>query len=894
MPEPLPLRQGDPERVGEHRLTGFLGEGGQGVVYLALTPSGERVALKVLHAKLADDPAAQRRFRREAEATRRVAQFCTARVLEVDTVGARPYILSEYVDGESLQQAVLRDGPRTEHALLRLAVATATALVAIHRAGIVHRDLKPSNVLLGPDGPRVIDFGIARALDAGQSMTSGVIGTPAYMAPEHFHGQDVGTAGDVFAWAGTMVFAATGRPPFGAGALPTVMHAILTGTPDLSAVPESLRALLHAAFAKDPRARPSSEEVLDTLLNLNGRPAPSLPARAAPPPPVRSPAETSPASGRRGPRRRVLVVGAAVTTACALAAALWVGISQKGAGQAGGTAGGRASGQAAVKGPGAVPDAAVTSIANPSSKRGGTIRIAVGYALPSLDPGNNYHTSIWNLMRLYGRALTMYPPVPGAAGREPVGDLAEGPGVPGDGFRTWTYRLREGLRYEDGTPIVSADVKHAVLRTLSVEVHDRGPSHFSDLLDLPEGYRGPYRSPGVDTSSAIETPDDRTVVFHLVKPYPTFDHVVQNPQTVPVPPARDTREKYGNKVLSSGPYRFGSLRQGKRLVLVRNPRWSAATDPHRRALPDRFEIDFDVDQDVIDDGLVSGDLDLDLDPGAVQDLADRIAARPDLRARSDVTTVNYLRYIALNPEVPPFDNVSCRRAVFAAADRVFLRDAFGTGLGAGRIATGLLPPGLPGHRPLNLHQTGGGDLEQARAHLAACGRPKGFTARITYESDLTSESDAAERLKRSLARVGIRLILKGFPGKDYLDDHGGNPAALRREAIGLAVMSWNPDWPETRDYLSYLVDSREISEKVSYNVSVRLPEVDRLLDRAYGEPDAARREDLWAQVDRTVMEQAVVLPVQWDTNVLLRSGRLTNAYVSSAFRDYDHLALGVS
>ncbi|MFI6507912.1 ABC transporter substrate-binding protein [Streptosporangium sp. NPDC050855] len=933
MPEPLPLRQGDPERIGEHRLVGFLGEGGQGVVYLALTPSGERVALKVLHAKLADDPAAQRRFRREAEATRRVAQFCTARVLEVDTVGARPYILSEYVDGESLHQAVLRDGPRAEHALLRLAVATATALVAIHRAGIVHRDLKPSNVLLGPDGPRVIDFGIARALDAGQSVTSGVIGTPAYMAPEHFHGQDVGMAGDVFAWAGTMVFAATGRSPFGSGDLPVVMHAILSGTPDLSGVPESLRPLLHAAFAKDPRERPTSGEVLDALLNPGGAsvpgpasrpevrdaPPPSspsspVPSSSVPPSPVppspspsspflpspspspspslpSSPApswgfRTSPLGGLRR-HRRVLTAGAAVVTACALVVALWPRTT-------GGSGSGPPSGQAVAGAARTGPDAALTSIAAPSAKRGGTIRMAASFTPDSLDPGNSYYVSLWNVMRLYGRSLTMYRPAPGRAGREPVGDLAEGPGVPADDSRTWTYRLREGLRYEDGTPIVSADVKHAVLRTLDRDVLDEGPHHFRSLLDLPEGYRGPYRSPGADTSSAIETPDDRTIVFHLLRPYPTFDHVVQSPQTMPVPPSKDTRQKYGSRVLSSGPYRFGTLREGRRLVLVRNPRWSAATDPHRRALPDRYEIDFGLDQDTIDSRLVSEDVDLDLAARADVGLADRIAARPDLRARSDVATVNQLRFIALNPEVPPFDNVSCRRAVFAAADRVSLRDAFGTGLRSGRIATGLLAPGVSGYRPLNLYQTGGGDLESARGHLAACGRPGGFTARIGYRTDRLGEPEAADRLRRSLERVGIRLALRGFPEEDYLDDHGGNPAELRREAIGLVMMRWNPDWPEGRDYLSYIVDSREIEDGGSFNVSVRLPEVDRLLDRAYVETDAARREDLWSQVDRAVMEQAVILPVQWETHVLLRSGRLTNVHVSDIFQDYDYLNMGVS
>ncbi|MFD0478870.1 serine/threonine-protein kinase [Nonomuraea thailandensis] len=167
----------------------------------------------MLHARMAEDPEARRRFLREVELARRVAPFCTASVLDMGMHDDRPYIVSEYVRGDSLERAVRRDGPRTGGGLERLAVATATALAAIHRAGVVHRDLKPGNVILGPEGPVVIDFGISRALDHAATQT-GAVGTPGYMAPEQVSMDPVGPAADVFSWAATMVFAATGRRAF--------------------------------------------------------------------------------------------------------------------------------------------------------------------------------------------------------------------------------------------------------------------------------------------------------------------------------------------------------------------------------------------------------------------------------------------------------------------------------------------------------------------------------------------------------------------------------------------------------------------------------------------------------------------------------------------------------
>ncbi|MGH3243887.1 MAG: serine/threonine-protein kinase, partial [Spirillospora sp.] len=280
--EITPLRAGDPSRLGAYRLTGLLGEGGQGTVFLGEDEPGHRVAVKLLHARFSGDPKARARFAAEVAVAKRVSAFCTARVLDSDVEGDSPYIVSEYIEGPPLSKVLLAAGPRRGAELDRLAIGTMTALAAIHQAGVVHRDFKPANVLVAPDGPRVIDFGIARALDATGTMSSTAIGTPAYMAPEQISGARVGPAADVFSWGATMVYAASGRPAFGQDSIPAVMHRILNLPPDLGELHEPLRQIVADCLSKDPALRPESQNVLAHLLDLAGSlPQPGAPQDAA-------------------------------------------------------------------------------------------------------------------------------------------------------------------------------------------------------------------------------------------------------------------------------------------------------------------------------------------------------------------------------------------------------------------------------------------------------------------------------------------------------------------------------------------------------------------------------------------------------------------------------------
>jgi serine/threonine protein kinase len=266
------LREDDPARIGRYRLTARLGEGGMGVVYLAESEDGDPVAVKVLRPELIGDAELRARFGREVETLQRIQGVCTVRVVDADTGGRKPFLVTEYVDGPSLTEYTGLHGPLDPEMLYGLATGLAEALTAIHAAGVAHRDLKPSNVLLAADGPKVIDFGIAQVMDATALTKTGMtVGSAGFMAPEQIRGR-AGTAADVFAWAVTVGYAATGESPFGSGTSHAIMYRILHEQPDIGAIPPLLRPMVAAALDKEPVARPSAVELLAQLTSAPTRP----------------------------------------------------------------------------------------------------------------------------------------------------------------------------------------------------------------------------------------------------------------------------------------------------------------------------------------------------------------------------------------------------------------------------------------------------------------------------------------------------------------------------------------------------------------------------------------------------------------------------------------------
>ncbi|MEV0147558.1 MULTISPECIES: ABC transporter substrate-binding protein [unclassified Nonomuraea] len=541
-------------------------------------------------------------------------------------------------------------------------------------------------------------------------------------------------------------------------------------------------------------------------------------------------------------------------------------------------------------------DAALTGVFNPSTKKGGTIKLANSGDWDSLDPADTYYGYSWNFIRLYGRALTMFPGKPGAEGAKPVPDLAKELGKPSADFKTWTYTLRDGLKYEDGTPITSKDVAYGVARSFDRETFPNGPTYLNDLLDWPKDYKGPYKSKGADFSSAVETPDDKTVVFHLKQPFSGFDYLTQMSVTMPVPQAKDTGTKYQEHVISSGPYKFEKNEIGKGFTLVRNDQWDAATDPNRPALPDRYEVSTNVNADDIDNRVISGDLHVAVEGTGVQPAAlSKILPDPALKARTDNPTIQRLWYTSINPTVKPFDNKDCRIAVQYAADKTGYVAAYG-GTTGGEIATHLLPPGIPGSQKFDLYPSpeGKGDLAKAKEYLAKCGQPNGFETNISYRAERDKEKKTAEGLKESLARVGINVTLKPYPLKDYFSLYAGKPSFVVKENLGLAINGWGSDWPDGYGFLQQMTDSRVIREGGgSSNLSVRIPEVDKMFDQVLQEADPAKREQIYAAIDKRVMEESVILPGIVAKSLLVRGKGLTNVLINDGQQMYDYVAMGV-
>jgi peptide/nickel transport system substrate-binding protein len=580
-----------------------------------------------------------------------------------------------------------------------------------------------------------------------------------------------------------------------------------------------------------------------------------------------------PAWARGLPRRRVLAGAAVVLLVVVIAVSC------------GGGAGGRAD-VPVVEGK---PDAGVTGVRAPSTRTGETLRV-VSAEIDSLDPQRSYLPGVWNLMRLYTRTLVTYSSEPGRTDNL-VPDLATDLGTPSEDGLSWTFTLRDGVRFENGRPITSRDLKYGIERSFASDVIVGGPTYVVDLLDDPGNpYAGPYQDESPDKLglAAVETPDDRTITFRLRAPQPDFPFVMALPSSSPVPVEADTGAEYGRKPVSSGPYVITSVDPATGILLERNPQWDPATDGVRAALPDRVVVRTGLTGVERDQALLAGSADVDATGTGVQPATTaRLALDEEhpVRDRVDDTTTGALRLLALPTDVAPMDNPDCRAAVAAAVDRTAVQKQLGGPVNAVRRSE-LWPRGLDGgpkdsdSRP---------DLAAARAALEACGQPDGFST-VLAVADTPTSVDVAEEIAGQLAEVGIQVEVRPLSANTFYATDVGDPDSVTASGFGLILATWTADFSTPGSFLTPLVDGRSIRDVGNTNYA-RLNDagVNGLVDTARGAADPAA----WREVEAAVKATSAYVPLA-ETRVQLVAGqRLRNGVVMQPYSGYDLATAGV-
>lgn len=519
------------------------------------------------------------------------------------------------------------------------------------------------------------------------------------------------------------------------------------------------------------------------------------------------------------------------------------------------------------------PGVATGTVIGGTPKRGGTLTVLSNQDFAHLDPARNWVMPAMDFgTRLIYRTLTTFRAEPGKKGSEIVPDLATDLGRSSDGGRTWTFTLKPGLVYEDGTPIRARDIKYNVERSFAPDLAG-GPDYAQRYLADAEGYAGPLGGKHLDS---IRTPDDRTIVFSLNRPVAEFSYTVTLPTFSPVPESREKGVQYDLRPFSSGPYRIESYARGKKLVLVRNTHWDAATDPVRKAYPDRIVVIQGLKGGQIDDRIIeSAGVDAsavewsDLQPSSVA----KVLPKPEIRQRLSAERTGCTDMLALNTSRAPFDDPKLRLAMQYAVDKEAQVTANG-GPALNDIATAYLPPSLTGGRAAAPVHGGPvtGDVKKAEKLLAEAGRADGFDTTITVS---TGDKTRAEALQQSLARVGIRLRIETVDPSVYYDTIGDTA-----NAPDMAISGWCPDYPSAATFLPFVFDGRTIKPKGNQgNVSqFRAKAVERRMDEIAAMSDATAANKAWTALDREIQRTSPAVPLLWERKPLLVGDNIAGAF----------------
>ncbi|WP_371669265.1 ABC transporter substrate-binding protein [Streptomyces sp. NBC_00289] len=495
--------------------------------------------------------------------------------------------------------------------------------------------------------------------------------------------------------------------------------------------------------------------------------------------------------------------------------------------------------------------------------KGGTLTVLNSNPQQDFDPARLYTSGGGKIPSLVFRTLTTRNRENGAPGAKVVPDLATDTGRPNKDATVWTYTLKKGLKYEDGSAITSADIKYGIERSFAAELSGGAP-YLRDWLIGGADYQGPYKDKG--GLDSIETPDESTIVFHLDKPEGEFPYLATQTQFAPVPKDKDTGTKYEEHPVSSGPYKVvKNENDGERLTLERNTYWSASTDAERKAYPDRIDVRSGLDSSVINQRLSASQgadatavtTDTNLGPAELA----KVTGDKELAARVGTGRFGYTNYIAFNPKVKPFDDIRVRQAISYAIDRSSVVNAAG-GSSLAEAATTFLPSQKSfGYTPYDLFPAGAsGNAAKARELLKEAGHANGLTITLTHSNskDFETSPEIATAIQDALKKAGITVKLQGLEENDYSDKiHSA------RTEPGFFLAHWGADWPSGGPFLAPIFDGRQIvKDGANFNtgflddksVNDEIDAINKLTDL----DEAAKR---WGALDKKIGEQALTVPL---------------------------------
>ena len=541
----------------------------------------------------------------------------------------------------------------------------------------------------------------------------------------------------------------------------------------------------------------------------------------------------------------------------------------------------------------------ITAVVNPSNaKSSGTITMDIRNTPDSLDGGNTYCAWVLDFSHLYELPLFVYKSCPGSCGDTLVPGLATDMGTTSDNGLTWTFHIQPDVKYENGQTVTASDVKYAIERTYDRSVFANGPTYYQALLTDPN-YPGPYkdRAKNLMGLSAIDVPNATTLVFHLQSPFPDLPYVLAFPSSAPVPPSADTGANYQLHPLATGPYKFQNYTLNKQLTLVPNTAWNPATDPNAKQLVSKIVVNMNVNQADIDNRLIAGDIDMDAyGSGMATAGGAHVLASQSLEADSDDAINGFARFTYLDTQVAPLNNLHCREAIEYAVNKTAVQDAWGGAYEGGAIASTVMPPTVIGYTKFDYYNAltqPGGDASAAKQQLTMCGKPSGFNTAMAYRSDSPDETAAATAIQASLAQVGIKVTLRGYPTGNYYTDFAGVPAYLAKNNISMAMGGWGADWPNGYGFLDELSNGNSIASTGNTNISMLNDPTINNLFKSSDTLSGAARTAVWGQVDEQIMKLAAIVPGVYQKALLYRNPDLTNVYVQTYYGMYNYAVIGL-